>query len=345
MLEKIKKYLAFSLFAFLLVMPASPNFKLKDYGFGTGGTGSSSSGSYKLDAISGELSGDKMSAGGVGLGSGLFFTNQANVPKAPAFFNPGNYYNKLQIILDSSGNPTDTKFAIAISADNFVTTQYVKNDNTIGSTLTLADYQTYTAWGGASGFYAIGLASGTTYTIKVKAMQGNFSETDYGPTASATTANPTLSFSISPNTINFGVMATNTVNTSPQNITATLDTNAASGASIFIYASNGGLNSSVVGYKINAMTADLSVQSEGMGAQYVSVGQTSGGPLTVSAPYSNVSGDNVGVLDQTIRGIFDSSAPITGGNGVLRLKAKPSSTAPSANDYTETLTVTAAGKF
>ncbi len=150
-------------FVFLLVLPASTNYKLKDFGFGAGGTGSSSAGSYKMSAISGELSGGKMSGGSVKLGPGLLFTNQANVPGAPTFSNPSNYYNKLQIILNSSGNPTDTKFAIAISVDSFATTQYVKSDNTVGATLVLADYQTYATRGGASGFYVIGLVSGTTY--------------------------------------------------------------------------------------------------------------------------------------------------------------------------------------
>jgi len=216
-------------------MPASTNYKLKDFGFGTGGTGNSSSSNYLLNAITGEQSGAKMSGTNYNLGPGLEFTNQANVPAAPVFTNPGNYYNKLQIVLNTSDNPTDTEYAIAISTDNFVTeTNYVQNDNTVGSTLGIEDYQTYVEWGGASGFFVVGLSSNTTYYVKVKAMQGKFTETNYGPVATAATVSPTLTFDIDvsatdtetdpPFSINFGDLVAGSVTDSPQKIWIDLST-------------------------------------------------------------------------------------------------------------------------
>ena len=342
-LNLIKK-IPLGLFFFLLAMPASTNFKLKDYGFGTGGTSNSTSPNYAIEAITGELSGAKATSPNYQVGPGLIFTNQANVPGAPTFTNPSNYYNKLKIVLNNGGNPSDTKFAIAISADNFATTNYVQSDNTVGAVLGAEDYQTYAQWGGASGVTIIGLTPGTTYKVKVKAIQGKFTETGYGPTASAATINPTLSFGINTNTINFGTIVIGAVNTAPQDVVASFDTNAEAGGSVFVSGANAGLQSTTVSYTINSATADLSVASTGFGAQGISATQTSGGPLSIVSPYDGAV-DNVGITDTNNRVIFDTVNPIVGGSGTFRLKAKAANITPAANDYRETLTVIASGKF
>jgi hypothetical protein len=166
---------------FLFVFPSSTNYQLRGYGFGSGGEENMTSSNYAADAVTGETSSGQLSGSSYNLGPGLSFEIMANVPAAPAFTNPSNYYNKLKVVLDTGNNPTDTKFAIAISTDNFVTTNYIQNDNTIGSVLGSEDYQTYAAWGGGSGFNVIGLAPNTTYKIKVKSFQGKFSESDTTP--------------------------------------------------------------------------------------------------------------------------------------------------------------------
>jgi hypothetical protein len=353
MIKKINKKLGDSLrivsttvFLFILVMPTSPNFKLKDYSFGSGGTSGSTAGGFSLEAITGQASGAKASGGGFSVGPGLIFLGQANVPVAPTFTNPSNYYNKLQLIVNPSGNPSDTKFAIAISSDGFTTTNFVQSaDDTIGPT---QDYETYATWNSSTGIYVVGLQAGTTYQVKAKAMQGKYSETGFGPTASAATVNPTLSFAIStdltstpPYIIDFGSMVPNTVNTSPHHINVSLDTNAVNGGRVYVSAANGGLYSTVANYKINAVTtANLAGLSEGLGAQGIS-----GGTLTLAAPYDVTSGDAVGVVDSTVRSIFTAAGPITGGTGSFLLKAKPASIAPSASDYAESLTVVASGSF
>ena len=339
MRSNFRKIISSSFIFFFLALPASTNYKLKDYGFGTGGTSGSSSPNYSIEAITGEVGQGKLAGSSYGLGPGLIFTNQANVPGAPTFTNPANYYNRLQIILNTSGNPTDTKYAIAISSDNFATTSYVQSDNTVGSILGAEDYQIYSSWGGVGGVYIIGLAPGTTYKVKVKAMQGKFTETGYGPESSAATVNPTLSFGISTSSINFGNMIVNTVNTSPQNITVNFSTNASSGGTVYVSGSNGGMRSAASSYTINSVLGDLSSLGEGFGAQGVA-----GGTLTTLSPY-NGGTDNVGIVNSSIRGIFSTNGPIAGGTGIFMLKSKPSSTAPPATDYTELLTVIAAGSF
>ncbi|NTW26922.1 MAG: hypothetical protein HGA36_01215 [Candidatus Moranbacteria bacterium] len=345
-LKKLASFLSTSTFVFLLVMPASTNYQLKDFGFGSGGTSTASSGNYSLDAIAGEISSGKLSSATFGIGSGLTYTNQANVPVAPTFTNPNNYYNKLQLIIDTSGNPADTKFAIAISTDNFATiTNYVQSDNTVGTVLGIEDYQAYASWGGASGFYVIGLAANTTYQVKVKAMQGKFTETGFGLVSTAATVNPTMSFGININTINFGNLPAGTVVNSPQSVTASFATNGETGGKVYIIGKNAGLLSASKSYTIASATADLSSAAvQGFGAQGTSATQSSGGPLSIVAPY-NVAASNVGIVDTAVREIFSSANPIVGGSGIFLLKAKSLALTPAASDYSEILTVIASGSF
>jgi hypothetical protein len=336
-------------------MPASTSYQLKDYSFGSGGTSNATSTDYAAETLSGEQSEGMLTSAAYGIGTGLQYTNQANVPPAPTFTNPANYYNKLQIVLAIGSNPSDTLFAIAISTDNFATdTRYVQSDATVGASLGLEDYQTYAAWGSATGTTIIGLASGTTYTVKVKAWQGKFTETGYGPTAAVATSNPQLSFDIdigtlstddnSITTLDLGSLPAGSVVASTNKVWIDLDTNGVNGGKVYVSAANGGLYSLTAGHTISSASGNLSVLSTGFGAQGSSVAQGSGGPLAMVSPYDGTS-DTVGVTDTTIREIFSTSAPITAGRGSFVLKAKSANTTPAALDYVETLTIIASGSF
>lgn len=345
------RYIPFQMGLFLFfVFPASTTYQLRDYGFGGGGVSNATSSNYAIEGISGEQSEDQLAGATYDLGPGLQFTNQANVPPAPTFTNPSSYYNKLKIVLDTGSNPSDAKFAIAISADSFVSdTRYVQSDNTIGTVLGLEDYQTYTTWGGASGALIIGLLPSTTYTVKVKAIQGKFTETGYGPTATASTISPTMTFDIdvaatdvdnSVTATNFGDLYAGTVTDSPEKIWVDLITNGENGGKVYVYGVHTGLQSTVAGYTINAVTGNLTALTEGFGAQ----GSSATGGLAVATAY-NVAGNNVGITDAVIREIFTASAPLTAGRGSFLLKAKSSAVTPAASDYTEILTVIASASF
>ena len=54
-LANIKKFVSTTTFIFLLVMPASTNYKLKDFGIGSGGVGNANSANYAMEAINGEM--------------------------------------------------------------------------------------------------------------------------------------------------------------------------------------------------------------------------------------------------------------------------------------------------
>jgi hypothetical protein len=340
--------------SFFATVPASTNYQLNNYNYGSGGTSSSNSTNYSLNATTGEASNSESTSTNYKARSGNNNVQQANVPVAPTFTNPASYYNKLLFIINASNNPSDTKFSIAISDDNFVTTRYIQNDNTVGAVRGLEDYQTYAAWGSGSGQLVTGLDPGTTYKIKVNAFQGNFTETEYGPSSSAATVAPSITFDLDvsasdtetapPYSISVGNLLPATVTTTTQKIWVDIDTNANSGAMVYAKSANAGLSSSSAGYTITSATADLSGASIGYGIQDSTVAQGSGGPLNMTSPY-NGAGQNVGLVDTALRQIFSTTAPVTAGRGSFVLKAKSAAQTPAGADYQDVLTIIVAGSY
>lgn len=339
----------------VLLAQSSTNYKLQSYGFGSGGVGDSTSANYGLNAMSGEVSENQLSSTNFKANPGLEFTQMANVPNAPTFVNTtGYWYDQLHFVVLPSANPTDTIFAIAISSDNFVTTNFIQNDNTVGPVLGSEDYQTYSAWGGSGGQNVIGLVPSTTYKIKVKAMQGKYSETGFGPVSSASTAGASMIFDIDvsatnsetspPYAVDFGGLTPNTVNNSPVYVWVDFETNATSGGKVYIYGQNGGLLSPTTSYNVTSVTGDLGALTEGYGAIGSTHSEGSGGPLAFASPY-NGAADNVGILDTSIRDIFTTTGPIFTGRGSFLLKTRITSITPAAPDYADTLTVIAAAAF
>lgn len=331
----------------VFAFPASSNYSLRSFEFGSGGEYDMSSTNYVLEGLTGEAATERQSSASYAANSGLQFVQMAHTPNTPTFSNDSNWYDRLKIIISTSGNPSDTTFAVAISDDDFVTTEYVKSDGTVGSTLTLSDFRTYASWGGASGTNIIGLEANTTYKVKTKARQGENTEGPWGPTATASTVNPSISMDIdiyasdsetaAPYAVSIGDLQAGSVTTSSEKIWIDIDTNGNSGAEVFVKDQYNGLSSNKTSYTITSATADLTAVSLGYGLQGVSATQSSGGPLTFASPY-NGSSNNVGIIDTTFRTILTSSNPITGGRASIQTKAKITDTVPAADDYTDTLT-------
>jgi hypothetical protein len=350
-------FLLFSILYFLfsapqaLAGPYSNNYQLLDYGFGTGGTASSSSINYMMQGIMGEVETASLSSTNYIALPGLTYALEPNTPAAPTLTNPSNYYNKLKIVIDNGGNSIDTTFAIQISTDvNFLTNvNFIQADNTLSAAPV---FQTYTAWGGATGFNIIGLMPGTTYYARVAARRGTFQQGKYSAPANAATVNPSFSFNIQttnqaspPFTIGIGVVNPGQVTTSWQKVTATISTNANNGGLVYVYGANNGLRSTTDSYTINSTTNDLNSALEGYGARGTTVSQTSGGPMEIIAPY-NGSDNSVGIVDGNKRVLSDSTnTPVTNGQTTFELKAKASNTTPSATDYTDTITLIGTGSF
>ncbi|MDB5169135.1 MAG: hypothetical protein JWO41_491 [Candidatus Saccharibacteria bacterium] len=339
-------------------LPATSTYQLNSYGFGSGSASGVHTTTYSLEGSTGDLSGGRSSTAAYTTKPGFIESAQAQVPLVSAFDNNGGqYYNKLHITINEAqvpAPPSDTEYLISVSTDNFASPAnytYLQPDGTLSSTLNTSDYQSYTTLGGSSGTLIIGLLANTTYYARVRAVQGNFTESSYSPTVSITTANPSLTFNLitsdnspPPYSIDFGTLTAGSITQSSNTIDTTLSTNGAVGGDIYIVAQNGALVSSTSGGRIDSVTTDLTSASHGFGAQSTFIGQTSGGPFSIASPFT-VSGTNVALIGTTAQSLYTSSAPITGGLGKLRLKAKPSNTDVAATDYREVLTFIAAGNF
>lgn len=343
----VSVYAMIGLFA---TSPTSTNFTLKSFDFGTGGDSLTST-NYGVSGISGTQSGDSQSSTNFYINSGLNPTQEAFVPPAPSFTNPSSEYNRLRLIINTGGSPSDTRFAVGISKDNFVTTLWAQTDNTIGPAFSIANYQTYAGWGSGSGVWLTGLESNTTYKVKAKAYQGNFTNTKFGPEVSVATVLPSLTFSLEttlsispPFNMSFGGLIPGTVTNANADVLIGLSSNALFGGNVFIKDANSGLSSTKASYTISSATADLAAANTGYGGLVTSASQTSGGPFISVAPFNGVA-DNVGALNSSLQYILSTTSPVTGGSATVRFKAKASSIVPGADDFADTLTFVAAMKF
>lgn len=331
-------------FSFILfaAFPASSNYQLNTYSVGSGGTNNSASPNYQLQGSAGEVSGGPTSGTTYTTKSGSIQAEQANVPPAPTLSNAGGtYINRLNFIVNQGGNPSDARYSIAVSTtSNFTVTSYVQADGTLSGTPL---YQTYTQWGGATGTLAIGLNSGTSYWFKVNATQGKFTQSGYGPSATAATVGgPTLSFSLSPGTLNMGSLLPNSVITSPSSLSFTFSTNATNGGAVYMAGQYIGLRSANSNYtiKVDAPGGDLSSLSEGFGLK----GLTASAPLTILSPF-NGSGNNVGAITTLFQPIFSATSAVNTGTATANLLAKSSVSTPSDTDYQDALTFIAAAVY
>jgi len=332
------------LLSLLAAVPTSTNYVLQTYDFGTG-SGSGSSSNYNLRGTAGTAGGNLASTTYT-LPAGIENSRTVGVPPAPTFTNADNSYDRLKIVINPGTAPSDTKFAIAISSDNFVTTKYVKTDQTIASTFAISNYQSYAGWGGASGITILGLANGTTYKAKVAALQGVNTGSAFGPAATASTSVPSVSFglvtsltSTPPFISTFTSLPPNTVTTANATVTATITANPENGGKVLVKSQNAGLNSSTAGYTLTSATADLGVAAKGYGAQISSTAQTSGGPMVAVSPF-NGSGNAVGGLTTAWQELASFNSPINTGSLTFGLLAKADANVPAATNYSDVVTLT-----
>jgi hypothetical protein len=326
----------------LAAFSSSSSYQLQNYGVGSGGTNGASSLNYSLNAASGQVSGSGSGSTTVGR-TGSIQTQQANVPLAPTVSNGSStYYNKLQVVINKpAADAADYVYAIAISTNNFATTNYLQVDGTSAGT---PAYQSYAAWGGTNGSFATGLSANTAYQFAVSAKQGTFTASRLGPSGTATTANPSLTFSLTPNTVTLGNLLAGTVVNGTSDISFTFATNGASGGSVYVAGANSGLKSTAANNTIAAVSTNLTSASEGFGIRGLATGQTSGGPLTIASPF-NGPGTNVGAQTANFQQLFTTSGATVSGTGSARLSGKAAATTPAGNDYTETLTFIASASF
>ncbi len=217
--------------------PQSTTYELKEFGFGSGGTENIDSTSYSLFGTAGEMDVASVESNTYrGLG-GLIFTMQAFTPPAPTVSNTNQNYDRLLVTIQTGGNPTDAEYALSIT--DGTTTWYIQNDYTIGTVLGTEDWLLYSGgqtvgWGGGSGFYVTGLSQNTAYSIRVKARQGNYTETGWSVETTQSTSVPSLSFGVDASAISFSALNSGNSYTDASKLTTlTTSTNAYNGYIVY----------------------------------------------------------------------------------------------------------------
>jgi hypothetical protein len=108
-------------------------------------------------------------------------------------------YDRARFEIDINSNPTDTLYEIQISEDNFSSDIKYIDGSTYEpedySNHNLNDLRTKSQWE-TDTFNILGLTQGTQYYLRINALHGDFTQTENGPTESATTAGTSSSFDI-----------------------------------------------------------------------------------------------------------------------------------------------------
>lgn len=161
-----------------------------------------------------------------------------------------------------------------------------------------------------------------------------------------------MTFSLSGNTAALGNISSGST-TAASGITETVSTNARNGwVSWVVSGTNGGggvgaLHSTVANADIDSPGShDGTPETLTSSGGYVLDVNTGSGSPTVAAEYNGSGADDGGHISQSqFRQIAHATAPANANTVSLVVKARSSATTPAAADYTDTLTVVAAGSF
>lgn len=327
------------------------------------------------------------------LGVGQGYTFMANVPEISYFqtddaamiavCGDGACYDRAKFEIDTNDNPPDALFLIEISEDNWTTVQYIDgNTREIIDTKDINDYLTQDQWEGTAIGYTQwadtnirGLEYDTTYRIRARALNGDFTESSPGPDLSETTTSPRISFDINiagdtwasstaPYEIDLGEITAVEPPADPTTaddlIWVDLGTNAVNGATVSIRDQYAGLYSATTTETILSEDENLATETEGYGFK-IDISKrlpATGAPgYFRESPTYNTSGiQEVGALTTTPRLIFctidddlgscpDTGSPILGARGAIWIKARAYQMTSTLGDYTDHVTFTTIGTF
>lgn len=269
----------------------------------------------------------------------------------------GGCYDKARFEIAINSNPTDTLYSIAISTDNFANDiKYIDGATFKPESATnhdINDFRTKSYWE-TEVFNIKGLLASTTYYLRISALSGDFTQSDYSQSANTTTGAGSISFDIdiaptsgistetsSPYTISLSgsedLTAGAAATKSTSLIWLDIDSNSSGGVAVIQFGKNGGLYSATTSQTILSSSANLDTATEGVGLQnYYISNDTSGyfGNLTASTDYSG-SINTVGAISTTANKIYDGSGPIQNGRVGMYLIAKAGTDKQPATDYTE----------
>jgi hypothetical protein len=161
-----------------------------------------------------------------------------------------------------------------------------------------------------------------------------------------------MTFSLSGNTASLGNISSGTT-TAASGITQTVSTNARNGwASWVLSNTDGGSNVGALESAVASAQIDSPGSHDGTpetlttsGGYVLDVNTGSGSP-TIAGEYNGTTADEGGHISYNIfRQTAHATAPAAANTVSLVVKARSAATTPAANDYTDTLTVVAAGSF
>lgn len=163
------------------------------------------------------------------------------------------------------------------------------------------------------------------------------------------TVPPVFTFALSGNTDALGTLGTGSVVVSPTPRTATIGTNAKNGWQAWAKDSSTGLSSSSASYTIGSTTpgtnSTLSAGTEGYNTGITSSHAAGSGSITVAAPFVGGSTGKGGGLNTTLATLATSNGTATSDVLTLTNNVAISNATAAATDYTDTITVVAAGLF
>lgn len=158
-----------------------------------------------------------------------------------------------------------------------------------------------------------------------------------------------FSFALSGNTDPLGTLSTSSVVSSPTPRTATVNTNAKNGWTVWAKDSNTGLNSATTSTTIASTTpgsnSTLVAGTNGYNTGVTSSQVGGAGTITVATAFDGTATGQGGGLDTSLRALATSTG--TADTAVLTIKNNVAinPTVPAASDYTDTITIIGAGLF
>lgn len=161
------------------------------------------------------------------------------------------------------------------------------------------------------------------------------------------TVPPTFTFSLSTSSQALGTLSSSTT-TSGSGSTLTISTNATNGWQAWMKSANGELSSSSTSDNISAgtyQTGSGNIVDLASTTGYVVDVNTGSGTPTIDAAFNGSNTTSGGVPATNFAFIATKGTPGASDTVSIVPRAKPSATNKAATDYTDTLTITAAGQF
>ena len=289
-------------------------------------------------------------------------------------------YDRAKIEVDHQNNPIDSLYLVSITDINTTVEYFLQSDHTVNTVFDINDYMTLCALQGSDSRVGsgcqnsgdpewdealqrtniFGLTPGGSYDIKVRALNGDFTESPYSPTSSITLQFPVISFDIDiadssgfstetggNHSISLGELTPGIVVTADDRIWLDMNSNIVPGFNVYVKDLNNGLLSGIP-TSIPSQSEDLDVDSGndgGFGLKVDTSTQTSLGPLIASGTYDTTGGNEVGSVSTTDAVIFSTNTTgsnlgqISDGRAALLVKALPS-TGALPGIFTDVLTFT-----